>query len=294
MGLFTVDSPLVLVFGLLGNFISLMTYLAPVPTFYRIYKKKTAEGYQSVPYVVALFSSMLWIYYAFLKTDATFLITINSVGCVIETIYIAMYMAYAARKARVQTAKLLLFLNLGVFCLILLLTLLLTKGKNRVVVLGWVCVAFSVCVFAAPLSIMKKVIKTKSVEFMPFYLSLFLTVSAVVWFSYGFVLQDMYIALPNILGFIFGISQMILYAIYRKRKQPKTVDDEINNVVEISTVNAANAATLLNVAKLKEILPDVQIITISNSNIEDVQEQLAKEKNIRGAVLYQHQNVVEV
>ncbi|KAI3859077.1 hypothetical protein MKX03_015067 [Papaver bracteatum] len=294
MGLFAVQSPLVLVFGLLGNFISLMTYLAPAPTFYRIYKKKTAEGYQSVPYVVALFSSMLWIYYAFLKTDATFLITINSVGCVIETIYIAMYMAYAARKARVQTAKLLLFLNLGVFCLILLLTLLLTKGKNRIKVLGWVCVAFSVCVFAAPLSIMKKVIKTKSVEFMPFYLSLFLTVSAVVWFSYGFVLQDMYIALPNILGFIFGISQMILYAIYRKRKQPKTVDDEINNVVEISTVNAANAATLLNVAKLKEILPDVQIITISNSNIEDVQEQLAKEKNIRGAVLYQHQNVVEV
>lgn len=87
---------------------------------------------------------------------------------------------------------------------------------------------------------------------------------------------------------------MILYAIYRKRKQPKTVEDEINNVVEISTVNASNAATLLNVAKLKEILPDVQIITISNGNMEDVQEQLAKEKNIRGAVLYQPQNVVEV
>ncbi|KAI3943584.1 hypothetical protein MKW92_031537, partial [Papaver armeniacum] len=82
--------------------------------------------------------------------------------------------------------------------------------------------------------------------------------------------------LPNILGFIFGISQMILYPTHRGRKQPKIVED---NVVEISTINAANASTLLNVA-----------ISI----IEDVQEQLAKEKNIRGAVLYQYQNVVEV
>ncbi|MCL7039071.1 hypothetical protein MKW94_012833 [Papaver nudicaule] len=284
---------LILIFGLLGNLISLMVYLAPAPTFYRIYKKKTTEGFQSVPYVVALFSSMLWIYYAFVKTNETFLITINSVGCVIETIYIAMFMAYAARKARVQTAKFMLILNLGVFCLILLLTLLLTKGKKRIEVLGWVCVGFSVCVFAAPLSIMRKVIKTKSVEFMPFYLSLFLTLSAVVWFSYGFLLQDLYIALPNILGFIFGISQMILYAVYRGKKQPKTIEDEISKVVEISAKNT-NAATLLDVVKLKEILPEVQIITISDSNIEDVQEQLAKEKNIGGAVLYQHQNVIEV
>lgn len=51
------------------------------------------------------------------------------------------------------TAKILLLLNVGVFGLILLLTLLLSAGPHRVVVLGWVCVAFSVSVFVAPLSI---------------------------------------------------------------------------------------------------------------------------------------------
>ncbi|KAI3860133.1 hypothetical protein MKX03_037092 [Papaver bracteatum] len=274
MGLFTVENPLVLTFGLLGNIISLMVYLAPVPTFY---KKKTTEGFQSLPYVVALFSSM--IYYAFLKSDAAFLITINSVGCVIETIYLAMYMVYAARKARVQTAKFLLFLNVGEFCLILLLTLLLVRGPNRVVVLGWVCVGFSVCVFAAPLGIMRKVIKTKSVEFMPFYLSLFLTLSAVAWFSYGLLLEDMYIA--------------ILYVIYKGAKPQKIVENEANSVADEVTSVDTNA-TLIDVIKLKETLSNGQIIIVSHNNIEDFQEQLAKEKNIGGAILYQHQNVIEI
>jgi solute carrier family 50 protein (sugar transporter) len=171
----SLQHPMAFAFGLLGNIISFMTYLAPLPTFYRIYKNKSTEGFQSVPYVVALFSAMLWIYYALLKSDECLLITINSAGCVIETIYIALYLTYAPKKAKLFTAKILLLLNVGVFGLILLLTLLLSAGQNRVVILGWVCVGFSVSVFVAPLSIIRQVVRTRSVEFMPFSLSLSLT-----------------------------------------------------------------------------------------------------------------------
>jgi len=66
-----------------------------------VYRRKSTEGFQSVPYIVALFSAMLWIYYALLKTDAEFLITINSFGCIIESIYIILYLIYAPRNARV-------------------------------------------------------------------------------------------------------------------------------------------------------------------------------------------------
>lgn len=123
------------------------------PTFYRVYRKKSTEGFQSTPYVVTLFSCMLWMYYAFVKSGAELLVTINGVGCVIETVYLAMYLAYAPKSARMLTAKMLLGLNIGLFGVIALVTLLLSRGELRVHVLGWICVAVSLSVFAAPLSI---------------------------------------------------------------------------------------------------------------------------------------------
>lgn len=223
----SLQHPWAFAFGLLGNVISFMTYLAPLSTFYRIYKNKSTQGFQSVPYVVALFSAMLWIYYALLKSDGCLLITINTAGCVIETIYIVVYLAYAPKQAKLFTAKILLLLNVGVFGMILLLTLLLSEGEKRVVMLGWVCVGFSVSVFVAPLSVIRLVVRTRSVEFMPFNLSLSLTLSAVVWFLYGLLIKDKYVALPNILGFAFGVIQMGLYALYRN-STPRPVTKEVD------------------------------------------------------------------
>jgi len=77
------------------------------PTFYRVCKKKTTESFQSLPYVAALFTSMLWIFYAYIKTGEILLITINAFGCFIETVYLVIYITYCPKKARVRINMLL-------------------------------------------------------------------------------------------------------------------------------------------------------------------------------------------
>ncbi|CAN6548641.1 unnamed protein product [Malus baccata var. baccata] len=241
--------PLAFTFGILGNLISTMVYLSPVPTFYRIYRKKSTEGFHSVPYLVALFSSMLWLYYALLKKNAMMLITINSFGGFAEIIYIVMFVVYAPKEARKLTVKLFGIMNVGLFTMILVVSHFLVGSAYRVPILGWINVAISTSVFVAPLSIVAQVIRTRSVEFMPFGLSFFLTLSAVIWFAYGYLLKDICVAIPNFLGFVLGLLQMLLYGIYRNREQviiddhekklPGATHEDVKNIVIIATLAAS-------------------------------------------------------
>lgn len=131
--------------------------------------------------------------------------------------------------SQISTVKLLALFNvLALGVIIVTTTYAIEHGPKRVAVVGWICAVFSVCVFAAPLSIMvnyllfylinqtfsnlycyqfnymrrdkcyvyvqRLVIKTKSVEYMPFSLSFFLTLCAIMWFFYGLLIKDYYVA----------------------------------------------------------------------------------------------------
>ncbi|XP_076909318.1 bidirectional sugar transporter N3-like [Bidens hawaiensis] len=236
MELFNVHHPLVFVFGLLGNIISAGVYFAPLPTFIEICKRKSTMGFQSLPYVVSLFSALLWLFYAFIKGGDTFLlISINTLGVVIESIYITIFLIYATPDTKKQTIKSLT--GVMVLCLAISLgTFFSFQGPTRVLVVGWICVGISVCVFAAPLTIVFEVVRTKSVEFMPLSLSCFLTLSATMWFAYGMSLKDICVTVPNVLGFLLGIFQMGLYAYYKnpEKKQANCKEHVMINVNMLS------------------------------------------------------------
>ncbi|KAI3802562.1 hypothetical protein L1987_30699 [Smallanthus sonchifolius] len=219
--------------GLLANIGSFMVFLSPLPTFYDVYKKKSTEGFQSIPYVVGLFTSMMSIYYALLKGDAMILITIRALGIVIQTFYLCVFVYYAPKRSKKDCLKLtMLFIVIG-FGLII------------------------------------QVIKTKSVEFMPILLSLSVTLSNAMWFVYGLLIGDFNILIPNTLGFTLGIIQVLFYFVYKNKKPD--IDEKIKvNKEEISEIDEPRAPKVKDQSTIDIVEPKAFICSENARNLHGV------------------------
>ncbi|XP_057862294.2 bidirectional sugar transporter SWEET1 [Cryptomeria japonica] len=214
------------VFGILGNIFGTLLFLAPAITFYRVIKKGSTEEFSGLPYVTALFNCLLYTWYGLpLVTSHNILVSIsNGIGAALEITYVTLYLVYAPPKYR--TKILVLFVaELVLFAAIVVISLTLLHHTPRSLFVGVIAATLSVCMYAAPLSIMRTVIQTKSVEFMPFFLSLFVFLCSLSWFIYGIIGRDLFVAVPNGLGTVLGVTQLVLYAIYRKSKPTRQTED---------------------------------------------------------------------
>nr|WFP22891.1 sugar transporter protein SWEET [Stipagrostis pennata] len=95
----------------------------------------------------------------------------------------------------------------------------------------------SIYLWFAPREKKKQVMRTKSVKFMPFYLSLFSFLTSLIWLIYGILGRDTYIMSPNCAGCLTGILQLVVYCIYSRCKEAtKTLNDiEQKNDMEVET-----------------------------------------------------------
>ncbi|KAF3793159.1 Bidirectional sugar transporter, partial [Nymphaea thermarum] len=186
-------------------------------TFKRIVKSRSTEDFSGVPYVATLLNCLLSAWYGlpFVSPHNLLVSTINGAGTVIEAVYVVLFLVFAINgRTRAKVAGL-LALILTVFAGVVLISLLALHGQHRKIFCGFAATIFSICMYASPLSIMRLVIKTKSVEYMPFFLSLFVFLCGTSWFIYGLIGRDPFIAVPNGFGCGLGTLQLILYAIYR-------------------------------------------------------------------------------
>ncbi|KAH0461209.1 hypothetical protein IEQ34_008784 [Dendrobium chrysotoxum] len=207
--------------GLIGNVISVLVFGSPIPTFWRIVKNGSTEEFDPLPYVTAFLSASLWAYYGILKPNGLLVTTVNGVGVVLEALYISLYTYFAPPPLKVKAGILVAVLDIGFIGVVIGLTRLAMKGDMRLMVIGVICSGLSLLMYGSPLAVMKMVIRTKSVKYMPFFLSFFLMLNGGIWTLYALLDWDFFLGISNGIGFILGIIQLILYIIYMNPKVPK-------------------------------------------------------------------------
>ncbi|KDP27816.1 hypothetical protein JCGZ_18896 [Jatropha curcas] len=217
---------LILFVGVIGNIISVLMFLSPVGTFWRIIKNRSTEDFESVPYVCTLLNAALWTYYGIIKPGAFLVATVNGFGILVEIIFVTLFLIYAPPKMKAKTWILVGLLDVGFLATAIVVTRLALKGEVRIDATGFICSGLNIVMYASPLAVMKTVVTTKSVEFMPFFLSFFLFLNGAVWTLYAFLTSDYFLGVPNGTGFLLGTAQLVLYAIYRNAKPaPRNVSD---------------------------------------------------------------------
>ncbi|EPS69723.1 hypothetical protein M569_05042 [Genlisea aurea] len=215
------ENTLHFVFGIFGNATGLFLFLSPLITFKKIVSSRSTQQFSGVPYVMTLLNCLLSAWYGlpFVSPNNLLVSAINGTGAVIESVYVILFVVFSATKKGRATILGLLSLILAVFAVVVFVSLFALAGNGRKLFCGIAAAVFSIVMYGSPLTVIRLVIKTKSVEFMPFFLSLFAFLCGTSWFVFGLLGKDPFIAIPNGFGSGLGAVQLIMYAIYSSKNK---------------------------------------------------------------------------
>lgn len=151
--------------------------------------------------------------------------TINGTGAAIEAIYVLIFIIFAPKREKFKILGLFTFV-LAIFSTVALVSVFALHSKGRKLFCGLAATVFSIIMYGSPLAIMvslifiikgycsglrliivlmmclkmclqSTVIRTKSVEFMPFFLSLFSFLCGTSWFIFGLLGHDPFVAVST-------------------------------------------------------------------------------------------------
>lgn len=226
--------------AVLGNAASVALYAAPMVTFKRVIRKKSTEEFSCIPYIIGLLNCLLFTWYGLpvvsYKWENFPLVTVNGVGIALELSYVLIYFFYASAKGKVKVAM------TAIPVLVLFSTIAAVSAfafhdnRHRKLLVGSFGLGVSVAMYASPLVVMKKVIQTKSVEFMPLPLSVCSFLATIFWLTYGLLIRDIFVAGPSLVGAPLGIIQLVIYFKYRKGRiveEPSKGDMEKGNLEKV-------------------------------------------------------------
>ncbi|KAL0534441.1 hypothetical protein IC582_028732 [Cucumis melo] len=161
-------------------------------TFRRVIRNKTTEQFSGLPYIYALLNCLICLWYG---TPLTFTPLICSISIKMLGLLLGVF---------------------GLFIVIVIGSLQITDLPLQRNVVGILSCASLVSMFSSPLFIINLVIRTKSVEFMPFYLSLSTFLMSISFFLYGLFNYDLFVYAPNGIGTMLGSVQLVLYCYFSR------------------------------------------------------------------------------
>ena len=204
------------VFGWVATCLTMCFYISPVIPFIQVFKGKLS--YEDTPGILVTASYVncfCWYIYGDMVFSQQVKIC-NCIGAISSLCLICIYLAYEVRKYTLDAILNALIILTGSYAVYRGLTIVVDDDA----VVGKICNVTSIIVFLSPIQILYRVFREKNNYFLiPIYTAWVSLFSTGCWVTYGILISDIYIQIPNIIGIILAIVQICTY-IVSKRKYP--------------------------------------------------------------------------
>ncbi|PKI67994.1 hypothetical protein CRG98_011590 [Punica granatum] len=179
-------------------------------------RNRSTEHFSGLPYIYALLNCLITMWYGMpaVSSNNVLVMTVNAMGAAFQLVYIILFTACADKAKKVRMLGLLAG-DIILFAIIVAGSLQILNCHLRQIVVGVISGFALISMFASPLFIINLVIRTRSVEFMPFYLSLSTFLMSTSFLMYGILNGDIFVFLPNGIGTLLGMTQLLLYCYYK-------------------------------------------------------------------------------
>jgi len=203
---------------------TIIMFLVGIQVCLGFWRQKTTGESSCLTFLVGVAMTFVWTNYGRLVGDPP-LEFVNGTGLVLQTIYTFVFYGYASSK--IKTGKkifLTLLFVMGVHFYIQVEEDM-AKLQNRIGLLG---ASMSVAYCSAPLASVQHVFRTRNTEVMPYYLILATIFVTGQWTLYGSIIQDNFVKIPNLIGFLAAVFQFSLFFYFTdKREDYRPIKAEI-------------------------------------------------------------------
>ena len=209
------------IFGWVGTALALYFYIAPIVPFLKVIKgEMTWKQSPGVLLLCSFLNCILWSDYG-LITNQFLLYLANGLGGTITLIYITIFLIHVADRKVLLS----LFYNFFLICCIVEIYFVfyyLVPSK----VTGIIANIFNVLMYAAPGEKIYQICKGASYQLIPIWSTIGGTACSTSWMCYGFYQNDYYVVIPNALGVLASIVQIVIFVIYRRKQKNKAQSEE--------------------------------------------------------------------
>ncbi|CAM9901294.1 unnamed protein product [Phaeothamnion confervicola] len=193
-----------------GVLVANALFLAPLKSVVEVSRTKRLGTINPWPWAMILGNCFSWMVFSAVVLDY-FVFWANFPGFLLGTFYTATALAAVdLTEVQLNLLRTTLVLCLGLDHLGLMLAFITFDGDDTAQsnVAGWICIIQLVTFYAAPLSTLRTVLKTRDSSYFDLRLAVVCCINGATWVAYGFYEDDAFLWGPNAVGVLNGAIQI--------------------------------------------------------------------------------------